>query len=115
MSSKAEIGNAPDLVPGKQRRSSKNSQRRGRSSFNQATLTACAANAAQGVCRRKPRSDTPPTWFPENSAEAAKIAKDAGGAVLIKPRSQLAQRTQPKGYVVESRRHRVQSIFERYM
>jgi D-aspartate ligase len=59
--------------------------------------------------------ETPPTWFPENSAEAAKIAKDAGGAVLIKPRSQLAQRTQPKGYVVESRRHRVQSIFDSYM
>ena len=42
--------------------------------------------------------ETPPTWFPQNSAEAAKIAKDAGGTVLIKPRSQLAQRTKTKGY-----------------
>jgi D-aspartate ligase len=58
--------------------------------------------------------ETPPTWFPQNSAEAAKIAKDAGGTVLIKPRSQLAQRTQLKGYVVESRGHRLQSIFDSY-
>ena len=47
--------------------------------------------------------ETPPTWFPQNSAEAAKIAKDAGGTVLIKPRSQLAQRTGTKGTVVDSR------------
>jgi D-aspartate ligase len=59
--------------------------------------------------------ETPPTWFPQNSAEAAKIAKDAGGTVLIKPRSQLAQRTQLKGYVVETRGHRLQSIFDSYM
>jgi D-aspartate ligase len=59
--------------------------------------------------------ETPPTWFPENSAEAAKIAKDAGEKVLIKPRSQLAQRTKTKGTCVESRGHRVQSIFDSYM
>jgi D-aspartate ligase len=59
--------------------------------------------------------ETPQTWFPQNSAEAAKIARDAGGTVLIKPRSQLAQRTQTKGTVVESRENRVQSIFDDYM
>jgi D-aspartate ligase len=59
--------------------------------------------------------ETPPTWFPQNGAEAAKIAKAAGGTVLIKPRSQLAQRTQTKGYVVESRGHRVQSVFDSYL
>jgi D-aspartate ligase len=59
--------------------------------------------------------ETPPTWFPQNSAEAEKIAKDAGGPVLIKPRSQLAQRTKTKGTMVESRGHRVQSIFDSYM
>jgi predicted ATP-grasp superfamily ATP-dependent carboligase len=59
--------------------------------------------------------ETPPTWFPQNGAEAAKIAKDAGGKVLIKPRSQLAQRTGTKGTVVESRGHRVQSVFDSYM
>jgi D-aspartate ligase len=59
--------------------------------------------------------ETPPTWFPQNSAEAAKIAKDAGGTLLIKPRSQLAQRTQLKGYAVESRGHRLQSVFDSYM
>jgi D-aspartate ligase len=58
---------------------------------------------------------TPPTWFPQNSAEAARIAKDVGGTLLIKPRSQLSQRTQLKGYAVESRRHDVQSIFDSYM
>ena len=58
---------------------------------------------------------TPPTWFPQSSAEAAKIAKDVGGTLLIKPRSQLAQRTQLKGYAVESRKHDVQSIFDSYM
>jgi D-aspartate ligase len=59
--------------------------------------------------------ETPPTWFPQNSAEAAKIANDAGGTVLIKPRSQLAQRTKTKGSVVESRGDRVQSIFDNYI
>jgi D-aspartate ligase len=59
--------------------------------------------------------ETPPTWFPQNGAEAAKIAKDAGGTVLIKPRSQLAQRTKTKGTVVESRGGEVQSIFDSYM
>jgi predicted ATP-grasp superfamily ATP-dependent carboligase len=59
--------------------------------------------------------ETPQTWFPQNSAEAAKIAKDAGETVLVKPRSQLAQRTQTKGTVVESRGNRVQSIFDDYM
>jgi predicted ATP-grasp superfamily ATP-dependent carboligase len=59
--------------------------------------------------------ETPPTWFPQNSAEAAKIAKDVGEKVLIKPRSQLAQRTKTKGSVVESRGHRVKSIFDSYM
>src|SRR5262249_41995958 len=47
--------------------------------------------------------ETPPTWFPQSGAEAAKIAKEAGGTVLIKPRSQLAQRTKTKGSVVEGR------------
>jgi len=59
--------------------------------------------------------ETPPTWFPQNSAEAATIAKDAGRTVLIKPRSQLAQRTKTKGTVVESRGHYVRSIFDSYM
>jgi D-aspartate ligase len=59
--------------------------------------------------------ETPPTWFPRNGAEAAKLAKDVGGTLLIKPRSQLAQRTQTKGTVVESRGHHVQSIFDSYM
>jgi D-aspartate ligase len=58
---------------------------------------------------------TPSTWFPQDSAEAAKIAKDAGETVLIKPRSQLAQRTKTKGTVVESRGHQVQSIFDGYV
>ena len=59
--------------------------------------------------------ETPPTWYPQSSAEAAKIAKDVGETVLIKPRSQLAQRTGTKGTLVESRGHRVQSIFDSYM
>ena len=59
--------------------------------------------------------ETPTTWFPQNSAEAAKIAKEAGAKVLIKPRSQLAQRTKTKGTVVETDGDRVQSIFDSYM
>jgi D-aspartate ligase len=59
--------------------------------------------------------ETPPTWFPQNSAEAARIAKDAGETVLIKPRSQLAQRTKTKGTIVESRGRSVQSIFDSYL
>lgn len=59
--------------------------------------------------------EIPPTWFPQNSAEAARIAKEAGETVLIKPRSQLAQRTKTKGTIVESRGTGVQSIFESYL
>ena len=59
--------------------------------------------------------ETPPTWYPQSSAEAAKIAKNAGETVLIKPRSQFAQQTGTKGTVVESRGHRLQSIFDCYM
>jgi D-aspartate ligase len=59
--------------------------------------------------------ETPATWFPQNGSEAAKIAKDAGETVLIKPRSQLAQRTKTKGTIVESRGRRVQSIFDSYV
>jgi predicted ATP-grasp superfamily ATP-dependent carboligase len=59
--------------------------------------------------------ETPATWFPQNGAEAARIAKDAGVRVLIKPRSQLAQRIKTKGTVAESRGHGVQAIFESYM
>jgi D-aspartate ligase len=59
--------------------------------------------------------ETPPTWLPQNSAEAEKIARNAGGAVLIKPRSQLAQRTKNKGFVVDRREHNIQSIFDSYM
>jgi D-aspartate ligase len=58
---------------------------------------------------------TPATWFPQSGAEAARIAKDAGVRVLIKPRSQLAQRTRTKGTVAESRGHDVQSIFDSHM
>src|SRR5262249_15499175 len=56
--------------------------------------------------------EAPETWSPQNGAEAAKIAKDAGETVLIKPRSQLAQRTKTKGTVVETRGGRVRSIFD---
>src|ERR1700720_2857898 len=59
--------------------------------------------------------ETPQTWCPQNSTEAAKIAKDVGRIVLIKPRSQLAQRTGTKGTLVESRDHLVQSTFDSYM
>jgi D-aspartate ligase len=59
--------------------------------------------------------ETPPTWFPQNSAEATRIAKEAGGTILIKPRSQLAQQSGTKGTVLESCDHRLQSIFDGYM
>jgi D-aspartate ligase len=59
--------------------------------------------------------DTPPTWFPQNSAEARKIAKDLGGTILIKPRSQLAQRTKSKAHAIENREYLVQSIFDGYV
>jgi D-aspartate ligase len=58
---------------------------------------------------------TPPTWSPQTSSEAAKIAKGVDGKLLIKPRSQLAQRTQLKGYAVDCRKHDVQQIFETYL
>ena len=59
--------------------------------------------------------DTPATWFPQTGDEAAKIAKDVGGKFLIKPRSQLAQRTKTKGCVVDARADNVKLFFEGYL
>jgi predicted ATP-grasp superfamily ATP-dependent carboligase len=57
--------------------------------------------------------ETPSTWYPENGTEAAKIAKEAGVSVMIKPRSQLAQRTMTKGSIVKS--EYLQSVFDSYV
>ena len=59
--------------------------------------------------------DTPDTWFPKTGEEAARLAKEAGGYFLIKPRSQLAQRTKSKGAVAEADGSRVRFLFDRYV
>jgi D-aspartate ligase len=59
--------------------------------------------------------ETPPTWFPQNSSEAEQTARHVGEKVLIKPRSQLAQRTKTKGTVVESSGRRLRTVFDSYL
>ncbi len=59
--------------------------------------------------------DTPDTWFPKSSDEAAMIADELGGQVLIKPRSQLVQRTMTKGIVTSARSSDVRPVFDRYL
>jgi predicted ATP-grasp superfamily ATP-dependent carboligase len=59
--------------------------------------------------------DTPETWLPKSAAEAGKIARDLGGLFLIKPRSQLSQRTLTKGAVVDGNEAQVTALFDRYL
>jgi predicted ATP-grasp superfamily ATP-dependent carboligase len=57
--------------------------------------------------------DTPTTWFPQTAEEAAKIASEISGGVLIKPRSQLAQRNHKKGgLVVKADGRQVRATFD---
>ena len=46
--------------------------------------------------------DTPETWLPQSAEDAARIARDVGDTLLIKPRSQLAVRNYSKGVVIEA-------------
>ena len=59
--------------------------------------------------------DSPETWLPESADEAARIACDAGGMLLIKPRSQVAARGHTKGIVVEVGTQDVRAEFDRLM
>jgi predicted ATP-grasp superfamily ATP-dependent carboligase len=45
--------------------------------------------------------DTPEAWFPHSGDEAARIVRNVGGAIIAKPRSQLAIRTGNKGALIE--------------
>jgi predicted ATP-grasp superfamily ATP-dependent carboligase len=58
--------------------------------------------------------DTPTTWFPQTAEEAAKIASKVCGGVLIKPRSQLAQRNYKKGLVVNADGRHVRATFDAF-
>jgi D-aspartate ligase len=44
--------------------------------------------------------DTPPTFFPETAAEAERVARDAGGPLLLKPRTQLFLQVHGKGSIL---------------
>ena len=59
--------------------------------------------------------DTPDTWFPKSAEEAAKIAREEGGKFLIKPRSQLAQRTKLKGTIAEAHGSQLSFLFDSYV
>ena len=59
--------------------------------------------------------DTPDTWLPQSVREAARIAREAGGKILIKPRSQLAVRNYIKGVVTGDGEGDTQSEYERLM
>lgn len=57
--------------------------------------------------------DTPVTWLPKSSKEAGQIARSVGGNFLVKPRSQLSQRTLTKACVALA--NDVPAIFDRYV
>ncbi len=59
--------------------------------------------------------ETPETWLPATADEAGRIARDVGGQMLIKPRSQLSQRSLTKGAVVEGNEKHVRAMFDRYL
>lgn len=46
--------------------------------------------------------DTPDSWLPASAADAARMACEAGGTLVMKPRSQVAMRSYTKGAVVET-------------
>jgi predicted ATP-grasp superfamily ATP-dependent carboligase len=57
--------------------------------------------------------DTPATWSPKSAEEAGQIAHSVGGRFLVKPRSQLAQRTKTKACVASA--PEVRAIFDLYV
>lgn len=59
--------------------------------------------------------ETPETWLPTTADEAGRIARDIRGQMLIKPRSQLSQRSLTKGAVVEGNEKHVRAMFDRYL
>ncbi len=46
--------------------------------------------------------EAPETWLPETDAEAERVIRDAGGMLIIKPRTQALLRTHAKGLIVAS-------------
>jgi D-aspartate ligase len=59
--------------------------------------------------------ETPETWLPKTAAEAGRIASDVPGQLLIKPRSQLSQRSLTKGAVVDGDEKNMHALFNRYV
>jgi D-aspartate ligase len=49
---------------------------------------------------RAARLDVPETWLPEGDAEAERVIREAGGMLIIKPRTQALLRTHVKGVLV---------------
>lgn len=46
--------------------------------------------------------DTPETWLPQSAAEAKRMAREVGGRLVAKPRSQLFVRTGIKGLLLDA-------------
>lgn len=46
--------------------------------------------------------DTPETWLPQSADEAEKIVREVGGALVVKPRSQLSVHTGAKGLLINA-------------
>ncbi len=58
--------------------------------------------------------ETPETWLPKTAAEAGRIASGVRGQLVIKPRSQLSQRSLTKGAVVDGDEKQASAMFNRY-
>lgn len=59
--------------------------------------------------------DTPDTWLPTSRRDAERIAREVGGAILVKPRSQLAVKTQMKGAVAGRGADAVLAAFDHFV
>jgi D-aspartate ligase len=59
--------------------------------------------------------DVPETWFPETPSEVEKVAREAEGPLMVKPRTQMFLRTQRKGATVSGDPLRLDAEYSRFV
>lgn len=70
----------------------------------------------KGLLRQHARAvgiETPETWFPQSAQEADRIAREVGGQIVAKPRSQLCASSGAKGMLINSAVTDRGSIYDR--
>jgi predicted ATP-grasp superfamily ATP-dependent carboligase len=59
--------------------------------------------------------DSPDTWLPKTAADIERIARDADGAVLVKPRTQVSLKYHSKGVVAAAGAKALKSAYQQFV